>query len=476
MGFVQGVNRNQVVMFPESLDEYIGTDNSVRFIDAFIDSLDLETLGFLRVVPEVRGRPPYNPGDLLKLYLYGYLNRIRSSRMLERESGRNLEVMWLLGKLTPDFKTIADFRKDNGKAIQGVFREFTKICRTMNLFGGQLLVVDGSKFKAVNSRDRNFTQGKLKRLQERADRKLEEYLEALNKADEEEEDNERPTAEELREKIQWLRDRKGDYDEIEKQMEDSGEKQVSLTDSDARSMKLGFSRGTQVGYNVQISVDAKHKLIVDHEVINEGIDTNQLSTMAIRAKEVLGVETLEVLADKGYYNSEEIKDCLDAGVVPYISRPNISKGRGVYDKEQFRFDAENDCYHCPAHKRLEFSWRTTRLGKKVRIYMGTACMECTLKVKCTTGMGPRRIRRWEHENVLVETSRRVKAEPEKMSLRKCIVEHPFGTIKRSMDQGYFLTKGLASVRTETALTMLAYNIKRVLKEFGTQSLIEAMQT
>lgn len=476
MGFVEGVHRNQVVMFPESLDEYIAADNLVRFIDAYVDSLDLEALGFKRAVPEERGRPPYHPGDLLKLYLYGYLNRVRSSRRLEREAQRNVEVMWLLGKLAPDYKTIADFRRDNGKAIRAVFREFTIMCRRLELYGGQLVAIDGSKFKAANSRDRNYTKKKLDILNQRADKKIQSYLEELDQADEKEQDNEKPTAEALQEKIEWLKSRKKVYAELQERMDQSGESQVSLTDPDARIMVLGNNRGTEVAYNVQISVDAKHKLIVDHEVTNAGNDKNQLSTMGMRAKETLEVESLDVVADQGYYSSEEIKKCIEGDVVPYMRRPNTPNNSGVFDKEEFRYDRENDCYWCPTGKALNFRYETTYRGQKVRDYIARDCNECDLKAKCTRRKGGRQIRRWVEEDLLADMARRVRSEPDKVKRRKSIVEHPFGTIKRSMDQGYFLTRGLAAVRTETSLTMLAYNIMRAVRLKGVPELIAALQT
>jgi transposase len=474
MGFVQGVHRNQVVMFPESLDEYIADGNPVRFIDAFVDSLDLQALGFERAVPEERGRPPYHPGDLLKLYVYGYLNRVRSSRRLEREAQRNVEVMWLLGKLAPDHKTIADFRRDNAKPIREVFREFTVMCRRLELYGGQLVAIDGSKFKAANSRDRNFTKRKLERLNQRADKEIQRYLEELDEVDEQEQDNEKPTAEELQEKIEWLRGRKKEYAELQERMDQSGESQVSLTDPDARSMVLGSNRGTEVAYNVQISVDAKHKLILDHEVTNAGNDKNQLSSMAIRAKEALGVQSLDVVADQGYYGSEEIKSCIEGDVVPYMRRPNTSNSRGLFAREEFRYDGENDCYWCPAGKALPFKYQTTYRGQAVRDYIAQECSQCDLKPKCTRRRDGRQIRRLVEEEMLEDMARRVRAEPDKVKSRKSIVEHPFGTIKRSMDQGYFLTRGLPGVRTEASLTMLAYNIKRVVRVKGVQELIAAL--
>lgn len=474
MGHVQGVHRDQVVMFPESLDEYITNDNPVRFIDAFVDSLNLQALGFKRAVAMERGRPPYHPGDLLKLYIYGYLNRVRTSRTLEREAQRNVEVMWLLGKLAPDFKTIADFRRDNGKPIRRVFRAFTVMCRKMELFGGQLVAIDGSKFKAANSRDRNFTERKLKRLQKRADEKIERYLEELDQADEEEQDDEKPTAEELQEKIEWLKGRKEVYADLQERMDESGESQVSLTDPDARSMKLGNSRGTEVAYNVQISVDAKHKLIVDHEVTNAGNDSNQLSAMAIRAKEALEQESLEVVADQGYYSSAELKNCIEQGVLPYVRKRNTSNNRGLFAREDFHYDGENDCYWCPAGKALSLQCQTTYRGQEVRDYASMECGPCALRSDCTRRKDGRKIRRLVAEDLLEDLARRVRAAPEKLRQRKSIVEHPFGTIKRSMDQGYFLMRGLPAVRTEASLTMLAYNLKRVVRLKGVQELIAAL--
>jgi transposase len=477
MGFVEGIHRHQMVMFPESLDEYIADDNPVRFIDAFIESLDLQSLGFERAVPAETGRPPYNPGDLLKLYVYGYLNRIRSSRKLEAEAKRNVEVMWLLGKLTPDFKTIADFRRDNGESIRAVCREFTLLCRSLGLYGGELVAIDGSKFKAVNSRERNFTKGKLKALRRQAEAKIERYLQELDESDAEERDSKKLTREELQEKIEWLKKRKGVYDELQQEMEESGESQISLTDRDARSMTLGSNRGTEVGYNVQISVDAKHKLIVDHEVTNKCNDMNQLNAMAVRAKAMLEVDSLEVVADAGYYNSQEIKDCTDQDIVPYIPQTNSStnKKAGLYTKKDFRYDAENDCYWCPAGEALRFSrCGTNRHGRKMRYYTTKACKTCALKPQCIRAKGGRRIQRWEHEEYLEELAQRLRAQPEKVKQRKAIVEHPFGTIKRSMDQGYFLTRRLCNVRAEMSLTMLAYNMKRVMGLMSIEQLLVAL--
>lgn len=477
MGFVQGLHREQMVMFPELLDEYVADDNPVRFIEAFVESLDLQKLGFERAVPAETGRPPYNPGDLLKLYIYGYLNRIRSSRRLETEAKRNVEVMWLLGKLAPDFKTIADFRRDNGEPIRAVCREFTLLCRSLGLYSGELVAVDGSKFKAVNSRERNFTQGKLKAQKKRVEEKIERYLQELDENDAQETDSKKWTKEELQEKIEWLQKRKETYEELQQEVDESGENQISMTDPDARSMTLGSNRGTMVAYNVQISVDAKHKLIVDHEVTNECNDMNQLSAMAVRAKEVLEVDSLEVVADAGYYNSQEIKDCTEQDIVAYVPQTNSStnKKAGLYTKEDFRYDAENDCYWCPAGEALRFSRRgTNRHGRTMRYYTTKACSTCSLKSKCIRSKGCRRIQRWEHEEVLEDLTQRLRAKPDKIKQRKALVEHPFGIIKWSMDQGYFLTRRLFKVRTEMSLTMLAYNMKRVMGLMSIEQLLAAL--
>lgn len=476
LGFIEGVNRTQGIMFPESLDEYIGDGNPVRFIDAFVDSLDLQALGFERAVPNETGRPPYYPGDLLKLYIYGYLNHVRSSRRLEKEANRNVELMWLLGKLAPDFKTIADFRRDNRQAIRAVCREFTLYCRELGMFGGELVAIDGSKFKAVNSRHRNFTERRLKGTIQRLDEKIERYLGELDTNDEQESESYKPTAEELREKIEALKKRKREYEALQGQLEESGEKQISLTDPDARSMPRGGKRGTEVAYNVQMSVDAKHHLIVDHEVTNKVTDQGQLSTMAIRAKEVLQVEELEALADMGYYDGKQVKTCLQEGITPYIPKPNTSANTrlGLYGKQDFRYDPQNDCYWCPPGKELTYRFQTTEHGREIRYYATSACKHCDLKPKCTRSKQGRRITRWVDEALLEEMERRVQAEPEKVKRRKCIVEHPFATIKHTMNQGYFLMRGLPKVRSEMSLTVLAYNIKRVVRILGVQEMVEAL--
>jgi transposase len=476
MDHIQGTDRDQLTLFPEALDDYIAQDNPVRFIDAFVDSLDLQSLGFAHALPPETGRPPYHPGTLLKLYVYGYLNRIRSSRLLEKEAGRNLELVWLLGKLTPDFKTIADFRKDNRKAIRQVCRAFVLLCRDLNLFGGELVAIDGSKFKASNNRSRNLTQRQLKRQLKDLDLKIDTYLRDLDDSDACEPDTPKLTTQELREKIDALKARRGQLLDLSQQMEDAGLTQISLTDPDSRSMPAGGGQVTDVSYNVQIVVDGKHKLIVDHDVTNEPTDRNLLHPMALRAQEVLGVDHLDVVADMGYANGQQVKACLEAGITPYLPQANTSANSalGLFGKQDFHYDPTQDGYLCPAGEVLTYHFETQESGRHYRVYSTSACGSCPLKPRCTRSRGNRRITRWVDEAILEDMAERVRAHPEKIKLRKCLVEHPFGTIKRHWNQGFFLTRGLSKVRAEIDLTVLAYNIQRVVKILGVPRMIEAL--
>jgi transposase len=476
MHHIDGINRDQLTMFPEALDEYINQDNPVRFIDAFVESLDLSSLGFQRIIPADTGRPPYHPGDLLRLYIYGYLNRVRSSRRLEKETNRNVELMWLLRRLTPDFKTIADFRRDNLKAIQKVCRSFTLFCRECDLFGGELIAIDGSKFKAVNSRHRTFTKRKLNSFIKKIDQKIEEYLNDLNENDALEAQVHKPSAEEIQEKIKTLKERKGKLGKLLDELEASDESQISLTDPDSRSMPLGQNHGTQVGYNVQVSVDAKNYLIINHDVTNQVTDFDQLERMAIRAKEILQVYKLEVVADKGYYDGAQIKACLEEGITPIIPKANTSanRKRGLFTKQDFSYDQENDCYWCPAGEKMSFRFQTTEQDRDIKYYATSSCKHCKIKSKCTRSKDGRRITRWVDEDLLDQMQRRIEDNPDILTKRKAIVEHPFGTIKLSMDQGYFLTKGIPKTNAEMSLSFLAYNIKRVINILGVPKMIEAL--
>jgi transposase len=474
MGHIEGASRVQQILFPEALDDYITEDSAARFIDAFVDSLDLHALGFQRTEPAPTGRPSYSPGDLLKLYIYGYMNRIRSSRQLEKETHRNVELLWLLRKLHPDFKTIADFRKDNVKAFKQVFRAFVLLCKEWGLFGQELVAIDGSKFKAVNSKPRNFTQAKLNEALKRVDGQLEQYLHDLDTADAAEAESQKPTAEELQEKIRHLRERKGRFEGLRREMEVTGQSQVSLTDPDSRSMPK--SPKVDVGYNVQVAVDAKHKLFVVQDVTNAVTDVDQLSGIALQAKEALEVDQITVVADMGYYHGEEINACEEAGIEPYVAKPLTSANRklGLYGKEQFTYEPEHDRYRCPAGQALTFRFANIELGRHIRYYATTACRACTIKAHCTRSKEGRRITRWVHEHILERMQKRVEANPVVMKRRKQIVEHPFGTIKHWHDQGYFLMKGLEKVRAEFSLSTLAYNLRRVVTILGVPHMVRAL--
>jgi len=478
MHHIQGSDRGQLTLFPEALDDYIAEDNPVRFLDAFVETLDFRGFGFQHAVLEETGRPPYHPADLLKLYVYGYLNRIRSSRHLEKEAGRNLELMWLLKRLTPDFKTIADFRRDNRQAIRQVSREFTLFCRRLDLFGGELVAIDGSKFKAQNSKGRNFTHKKFKRQIKELEKKIDEYLEELDQADEGEKDvPDKPNVDQLREKIEAMKRRQAELRQLEEQMGESGQSQISLTDPDSRSMPVGGGEATVVGYNVQLSVDSKYKLIVDHEVTNDVTDRGLLSRMAERAKQALGVDEMDVIADKGYYDGQEVKACLEENITPYIPKANTSanRKRGLFTKEDFRYDSDQDCYWCPADQSLTFRFQTTEQEREIRYYANpAACRRCPIKAQCTRNKGGRRITRWVDEHLLEAMQARVQAEPEKVGLRKQLAEHPFGTIKCAMNQGYFLLRGLEKVRAEMALTVMAYDLKRAIKILGVPRMVAAL--
>ena len=477
MEYIRGTARNQVILFPEAVEDYITEDNPVRFIDAFVASLDLAALGFRHATPAETGRPAYDPGDLLRLYLYGYLNRVSSSRMLERETKVNLEVMWLLGKLTPDFKTIADFRRDNLKAIKQVCREFTLLCKKLKLFGGELVAIDGSKFKAVNNRRRNFNEARLTKAIKALEEKIDGYLGSLDEADAAETDPDEPTpsAAELRKKIAEMQQRKAKYQALKQELKESGAKQVSLTDPDARSMVM-HHHSTEVGYNVQTVVDEQHQLIVEHEVTNDPTDHAHLAEMALRAKETLGVHQLEVVADMGYYDGAEVKQCAEAGITTFIPKPltSINQKRGLFTKQDFVYDEAKDCYRCPQGEELTYRYESFESNRQIRYYTTSKCLGCPIKSKCTTNQRGRRISRWVDEKLLEEMARRVRARPEVMRRRQQLSEPPFGTIKRAMGQGYFLMRGLNKVGAEMSLTVLSYNIKRVINIIGVKKMTEAV--
>ncbi len=474
MPHIHGAPRDQVLLFPPSLDEYITDDNPVRFIDAFVDQLDLHQLGFSRAVASPLGRPAYHPADLLKLYIYGYLNRLRSSRLLERETRRNLELIWLLKKLTPDFKTIADFRKDNLQPIQKVCRTFTLLCKELQLFGGELVAIDGSKFKAVNNRKRNFTDEKLTKALRHIDQKIAEYLQALDTADSDSPTRRDLSAAELQERIEQFRERKQHYQQLQQTLAASGERQISLTDPDSRSMPV--AQGVDVCYNVEVVVDSKHKLIVTHEVTSDVSDQEQLAPMAKQAKLVLGVQEVDALADKGFYNGEQVKQCDAAAIHAYIAKPHTSRNqhKGLFTKDDFRYDKQRDSYWCPQGAELTFRFESEEKGRATRYYATGVCGGCPLKPQCTENKGGRRITRWADEHLLEAMAERVQANPALLKQRKELIEHVFGTIKRSMDQGYFLLRTRKKVAAEMSLTVLAYNLKRVITILGVKGLMAGL--
>jgi transposase len=474
--YVEGEDRSQSTLFPESLDDYIAEDNPVRVIDVFVDELDLNKLGFEGMQPETTGRPAYHPATLLKIYIYGYLNRIQSSRRLERETQRNVELIWLTGRLMPDFKTIADFRKDNGKAIRNVCREFIVLCRELNLFCEAIVAIDGSKFKAVNNRDKNFTDTKLKKRMEQLEESIGRYLAELDRADREPAAVTEAKISRLKDKVAAVKAQMQRLNQIGRQLREAPDQQVSLTDPDARSMATS-GRGTGiVGYNVQTAVDTKHHLIVAHEVTNLGHDRTQLFSMAKQARGATGAEELTVLADRGYFKGEEILNCEQAGITPLVPKPltSNSKADGRFDKRDFVYIAEDDEYRCPAGQRAIKRFTTIEHGMTLHRYWSSACPKCPIKAQCTPS-DYRRITRWEHEVVLDAMQDRLDRQPDAMQRRRQTVEHPFATLKAWMGATHFLTKRLPRVSTEMSLHVLAYNLKRVMQIAGIVPLMQAMR-
>jgi len=475
--FVEGEDRRQGVLLPEYLDDYVSEENPVRVIDVFVDELDLGVLGFAGVVPEATGRPAYHPGVMLKIYVYGYINQIASSRRLEREAQRNVEMMWLTQRLAPDFKTIADFRKDNGPAIRAACRQFVALCRRLDLFVHAVAAIDGSKFKAVNTRDKNFTRASIKRRMEQVEASITRYLSALETADRQEGEPAQAKAVRLKEKIAALREQMKDFKDLEIQVHAAPDQQISLTDPDARAMATSGKGTGLVGYNVQTAVDTKHHLIVAHEVTNVGHDRGQLSNMAGQAKDAMGVEALEALADRGYFSGEEILACGPLGVTPILPKPLTSgaKADGRFGKQDFIYIAQQNAYRCPTGQLLPHHMTTVEKGMTLHRYWDLAsCTACSLKSRCTTGK-ERRITRWEHEAVIEAMQERLDRAPKAMRIRRATAEHPFGTLKAWMGATHFKMKTLERVKTKMSLHILAYNLKRVIAILGPQPLMAAMR-
>jgi transposase len=477
--FVEGLDRSQTTLLPACIDDYVDGDNPVRAIDAFVGMLDLAALGF-DVDPEETGRPGYHPATMLRIYLYGYLNQVQSSRRLERECARNLELIWLTGQLKPDFKTIADFRRDNGPAIRKVCREFVALCRGIDLLDASVVAIDGSKFKAVNAKARSFTHEKLRRRMGEIDVATAKYMAELDRADEVlVKTGMRPLDTRLSRVIKKLAHYKKEGEAlraIEKRMVSTGETQVSLTDPDCRAMATTSKQPRIVGYNVQSVVETKHHLIVAHEVTNLGYDREALSMMAHAAKEVMASDAIEAIADKGYYSGEEIVAAEQAGVAVTVSKPNTSNAGAVgrFDKADFVYEADRDAYRCPAGEWLTYHFTSELDGKRMRSYWTTACESCVIKHRCTTGK-ERRVRGWEHEDILDRVQKRLDDDPGKIPLRSKTVEHPFGTIKAWMGATHFKMKTMKHVATEMALHVLVYNMTRVIAILGVAGPVRAIR-
>jgi transposase len=472
--FIEGEERGQGTLLPEHLDDYVVENNPVRVVDVFVDELDLASMGFARIVPAKTGRPAYHPAVLLKLYIYGYLNRIQSSRRLEREAQRNVELMWLTGRLAPDFKTIANFRKDNGKAIGKVCRQFVMLCQQMDLFSDAVVAIDGSKFKAVNSSDRNFTDAKLKRRMAEIEANISRYLAELDTADRQEPATAQSKSVRLNDKIAALKSQMATLKEIEAKLTETGETQISLTDPDSRSM---MTRGSGiVGYNVQTAVDAKHHLIVEHEVTNTGSDRDQLSGMARKARAAIGTTTLTAIADRGYFKGEEILACHEAGICALVppTKTSGAKADGRFDKADFVYDPQKNEYRCPAGESLIWRFASVEKGMINHRYWSSNCKGCALKDKCTPS-SQRRVTRWEHQDVLDEMQARLEQTPDAMRIRRSTVEHPYATIKAWMGSTHFLTKGMERVKTEMSLHVLAYNFRRLMALVGMQGMLAAIR-
>ena len=475
--FVEGVERGQSTLFPDCLEDWIYEDNPVRAIDVFVDQIDLAELRFSGVDPEATGRPSYHPSVLLKLYIYGYLNRVQSSRRLEREAGRNVEVMWLTGRLAPDHKTIADFRKDNGAAIRKVCARFVALCRKLGLLTNASVAIDGSKFKAVNNRDKNFTRAKMERRLAQIEESVARYLSQLDTADRQEPSEALAVrTAHLKEKLAKLAGELQRLQALEQEMLASPDQQISLTDPDSRLMATSGRGSGVVGYNVQVAVDTQHHLIVTHEVTNSGSDRSQLANIATQAKDVLGAEHLEVVADRGYFNSPEILACEQANITVTLPKPMTSgaKSDGRFGKQDFAYLPTEDVYRCPAGEKLTYRYTNQENGRTLRHYWTGACRHCPLKAQCAKEP-VRRIKRWEHEHLLEAVQQRLDANPQAMRQRRETVEHPFATLKMRMGATHFLMKRLPKVATEMALHVLAYNLTRAMNILGVQPLLAAMR-
>lgn len=477
MRYIEGVNRKRRISFPEYIDDYITENNQVRVIDAFVDSLNLDELGFKKAEEIKTGRPGYNPADMLKLFMYGYMTRNTSSRRLEAEAGRNIELMWLLRKLKPDYRTIAEFRKQNKDAIQKVFHQLVALCKDWDLFGMEVVAVDGSKFRACNSKKNNFNEKNLKRKIKYIDDKLQEYMTEMDENDKNEVSSRTPDREEVKKRVNELKKRKETYQNYQDKIKNKEVSEISTTDPDARLMAVN-NNGVDVCYNVQTVVDSKHKLVVDSNVINNPTDHGQLGEMAGRAKKIFEVGSIKALADKGYYNAEDLKFCEKEGITTYVAKQIFSNATGEREfySDKFEYNKEKNVYICPAGYELKCSIkRITKETKRLNYKNNEACRQCEYKDLCTKSENGRIIARTLDQDFLDTVDQRTNENKELYKTRQMIVEHPFGTVKRGWGLSYFLTRSIESVKTEVSLTFLAYNMKRVINILGVKEIVKRLK-
>lgn len=483
MSYQCGVSREQVMLLPESVEDYVGGGNPVRVVDAFIEGLDLKALGFEGRPEGAPGAPPYHPQAMLKLFLYGYLNRIRSSRELEKATRRNLEVIWLMRRLTPDHWTINAFRREHRARFKGVFRQFNLVCGSLGLFGAELVAIDGTFLKAVNHPQRNFTRTKVKDLLEEIDRRSEAYLQELETADHQasaqsmaadEGTQGAEGAQRIRRKLEALEQKRAQCQELLRAMEKSPTGQVSLSDPDSRSLDKGSQR--TVGYNAQIAVDGANHLIVVEEVTQEPNDTQLLAPMAIAAKAALEVEQIKAVADRGYYSHEQMRLCAEQGIETYVPMIwHVPAGEGDYPIERFEYDGERDLYRCPQGRELTRHSDNLKASGRYRVYYGgrAACRDCPVRPQCTKGQY-RKLMVHEERELIEAVKVRLRQQPQMAARRRGLVEHPFGTMKFWQGYHHFLTKGLETVRAEFTLSCLAYNFRRVLNLLGVSRLLSVL--
>ena len=474
MSHITGTDRTQLNLFPLSIEEMVAQENPVRLIELFVNQFDFMKLGFKNAVATVQGQPPYDPSGLMKLYMYGYLNRIRSSRKLEKECERNLELIWLMKGLHPRYHTIADFRSNHPKQLKNIFHQFVCLLHGWKLIEGKLISIDGSKFRAVNARKNNFNEKKIQRQLEYIDEKINSYLTELDEQDKAEHGGRKIDVEKIKKQIVTQQQRKKKYESLREELKQSGEEQVSTTDQDARSMPVNHNR-MDVSYNVQTANDAKHSLIVHYENTNVN-DKKALVSVATETKAALQKKTIEVLADKGYHNGEQIDTCTRSKIVTYVAAPDIPRTNDIptpdYHGDKFIYNAEKDIYTCPAGATLITNgrWYPKKNGSKyenkVKHYKTRACKTCPVKAVCTRNKNGRLIERSQYAEAVEANAKRIHTEKEKYALRQQISEHPFGIIKRQWGYDHVLLKGKQKVEAELGLIFTAYNLRRALTILG----------